>query len=98
MLLNFGRFDLTSKILSESEAIEMMNCSDMNDIISQPPKEKIISKYAVDSMNTEAKSSTKYVDLKTYIFGLKCVSLEAEMLLQRETTEKKIQIIIDNRE
>ena len=49
ILTDFHRFYLTSKLYAESEARSLMNCMDINDLLTQLTEENLIGEFIANS-------------------------------------------------
>ena len=95
---SFGHFDSTSKLSTEAEARSIANRSDINAHLTKIRVEKVISEYVETSKRDFAKEFSETIDYDLYYKGGTFVSLEASMVMQRETRSRMRKVLIDDNE
>lgn len=93
----YRKFYFTSYLHSELESRSIANLHDINGLLTQLTKEKVISKYADNEKRKEIKKMAENIDFDKYIYGSTFVPLEVAMSLHREREDKLISCLLDNR-
>lgn len=97
-LTNWRKFNLTSKLLAEAEARSLANRPDTNSLLTQLVNEHVIGESIANSRRIEAIDMTRNIDFYPFHRSATYVPLDIAMSFQRDTMEKEIEAVLDDRE
>ena len=95
-LTDFRRFDFTSILHSESEAYALKNRPDINSLLTQITKEKVIGESIATSHREEAERITEGIDFSIYSRGATYVPFDAAMTLLKDIDEENTTATVDH--
>jgi hypothetical protein len=94
----YGKFGSCSYLESEIEARTIQNRPDINALLNNLVKERVISKFAADEKRKESSRISEGTNFQKYISGATYVPLHVAMKLQQSLANpSKTIVIIDNR-
>ena len=93
---SYGNFDFTSKLNNEAEARSLANRPDINAHLGKLSKDGIISTFVENGKRQFATRFSETKIYKKFTKGATFVSLQASMILQREMSGTKLQVVVDH--
>jgi hypothetical protein len=96
-ITNYGRFDFCSKLQHENECRSIGNRPDINALLTQLCKEKVMSKFVANIKRDDAELYCRDINFDVFTEGGTYVPIEAAMTMQRDIDEKDTTFIWDNR-
>jgi hypothetical protein len=94
----YGKFDSCSYLAGEVEARTIRNRPDINALLNNLVKEKVLSPFAANEKRKEAMENSECINFKKYSEGATYVPLEVALHLQRELSKQtKTNVIVDHR-
>lgn len=94
----YRKFDFNSALLSEVEAVSIVNRPDINGLLNQLVEERRLTKVTVNGKREYADKVYGEVDFKKYYLGGTYVPFEAAMSMQRDLSNNTIiKVTIDQR-
>ena len=97
-LSEYRRFDMTSKLLGESEARAIKFRPDTNALLSQLVKENAIGRSVANSKRAEAEEIVGDMNVKSLLSGATYIPFQGAMIFLNDLVSVEISVLVDDRE
>lgn len=92
---SYGRFDFVSKLSREAEARSIANRPDINAHLNSLVDDEIMSDFLAEDKRKHAVEFSQEVNYEHYTYGSTYVPLEAAMVMQRENSDRSVEVIVN---